>query len=383
MYQIEETDPKKIALQKENERTQQTLAIRLYALKMFWAKLFKLKIKPKDERTVQKHPNASGGIDYYIKSPILPIGARFSSVYLMPKDGQRYAYKGISSADNAIGVLESNVPLDEIVSSPYGNEALQSIISEENATVARDNYYKSKGLPTEPLEGHLTHFSNPTFALGTILRDEKGRYSYYSTISDRTEQILQNERDEDAEMSRLRDSKAVEVEISPGWVVAKQDCVLIPDNKGGTGIAGTNSEAIPYKYTGLNTTKTEKGEYHITIGDLRLGNKSLTSVDGKVDFSKSYLYHNAVLYTTGDNIIHYCLNKGDNEINFALGELFTLYRMNRLEADEKGQLFIGGITLDEDGKAKVINDVPEVVKKIAQNMAEKGIQDKIIEFGNQ
>lgn len=383
MYPIEENDPNKIALRNENYRTKQTLERRLKALKMFWAKLFGLKITPDDTRTIQKHVRHDNTADYFIASPDLNNGESFLSVTTIKEDRekQEFAYKGISTGgDNVIAVIESNVPLEEIVSSPYGNEALQQMLSEQNAAKARDSYYKSKGLSTERLEGHASYFSNPTIGLGTIIRNPKGRYSFNNTISADIEEMLANERAYADDVSKLRDPNAVEVEISPDWVVAKQDCFLIPDNKGGTGIEGTNSEAIHYRYTGLNTTKTKNGEYYITIGDLRIGDKRLTSEDGKVDFSKSFIYHNVVLYTTDNNIIHYYLNKVDNEINFALGDICTLHRIKQLQPDDNGQIFIGGITLDKDGKATVIMDVPEVIKETAQNMVENS--DKIIEIWN-
>ena len=141
------------------------------------AKLFNKPISPDDPRTLQAHKDAQGNLrDYYVANPYLQEGTSFNCVTPIIEEINRYVYRGIVlGADNATGIIESNVPLEEIVASPSGNIKLQEMLSQENAVAARDRYYGKIGEPQGPLEKHSTHFGKPDFPLGTILKGEKRR----------------------------------------------------------------------------------------------------------------------------------------------------------------------------------------------------------------
>ena len=226
---------------------------------LFWKKIFGGRISPEDKRTIQRHKGAGGGTDYYILSGYLQKGESFTNVVTEKADTQNgiFIYRGIvQGADNAVGIIESNVPLSEVVSSPYGNETFMKMLSEENSANARNNYYLQNGLPTERLEGHYTFWANSTFYLGKIIREYNGRYSFNNfDISKDVYDILKKEREEKNEKARLRSDAAVHISIGNGIVVANMDCSLYDSGNEGLGISGTNIEAIPYKYTGLKDKK--------------------------------------------------------------------------------------------------------------------------------
>ena len=170
----------------EKEQKKYEKAKRREELKRKWtllkAKLLKGKISPEDTRTIQAHKDTQGNLrDYYIANPYLQDSATYDSVNPIMEDyeNHRFVYRGIMrGADNAIGVLESNIPLSEIVASPNGNIMLQEILSEKNATKVRDQYYQAIGEKLGTSKGHMTHFNKPDFVLGTILTDERGQFTF-------------------------------------------------------------------------------------------------------------------------------------------------------------------------------------------------------------
>ena len=111
-------------------------AKRLENLKKRWtllkAKLLNRGISPDDSRTLQAHKDGEGALrNYYISNPYLQNGAGYICVNPIIEDHEnsRFVYRGIlNGADNATGVIESNVPLSEIVASPEGNIKLQEMI---------------------------------------------------------------------------------------------------------------------------------------------------------------------------------------------------------------------------------------------------------------
>ena len=347
------------------------------------AKILKGRIPPDDRRTIQKHIGVGRGTDYYISSVYLQNSKYFNNVILVKEDKEngRFVYKGIvGGADNAIGVIESNVSLEEIVASPYGNETFLKMLSESNATVVRDNYYKKYGLPSEKLDGHCLHYSSPVFALGTIIRDDKGRYSFYDYISEDTENCLEQNRKQDTEIVRLQDKGAVAIPMSSSMVVAEQDCELFDAGSEGVGITGTNNEAIPYRYTKFKTVKFE--DYYITVGKLRLGEKTPPKEGSRIDFTKSNIYPNVVVCTRGKNLIQYCTDKFTNQINFSLGRLLTIYNIESIKESEEGLIFAGIIELDENGKTKEGNKIPDSVRQHMKKLNEEPKTSNIIDFTN-
>lgn len=151
------------------------------SLKQKWtllkAKLLKRGISPDDSRTLQAHKDSQGLLrDYYISNTYLQNGASYTCVNAIMEDieNNRFIYRGmLQGADNAIGIIESNVPLSEIVASPDGNIKFQEMLLAENSAKVRNQYYRKIGEKQEPLENHSTYFGKPDFVLGTILKGKK------------------------------------------------------------------------------------------------------------------------------------------------------------------------------------------------------------------
>ena len=58
-----------------------------------------------------------------------------------------------------------------------------------------------------------------------------------------------------------------------------------------------------------------------------------------------------------------------------MGEIVTVGNLNK-ENDQEGQLFIGGITLDEQGKCKSTKDIPETVREAIKEYIKNRQQEK-------
>ena len=106
-------------------------------------------LSPDDPDTIQARRDGAGNLrDYYILTPRLQKGIAYNAVLPITEDYENhyFAYRGlISGADNAIGIIESNIPLNEIVANIEGNKLLQEMLKEENARAKRNEYYNLLG----------------------------------------------------------------------------------------------------------------------------------------------------------------------------------------------------------------------------------------------
>ena len=286
----------------------------------------------------------------------------------------------LSGADNATGVIESNVPLSEIVGSYSGNTIFQKVISKENAEKRRYEYYSKIGEPQERLKGHMTYFGKTDFVVGTILKGKNGKFTYSSEVSQDVEQFLSDEREEDKRKQLMRNKESIEVDIGGGIVVSKQNCWLEQGKK--INFAGINMEALYYRFEPDEVMKTDDNKYAY-IGSVQIGEqKKIKKDDAPIQFVTPFEYGDVVLWTDGKNLTEYFLNKKLAGLNLSLGEIVTVGNLNK-ENDQEGQLFIGGITLDEQGKCKSTKDIPETVREAIKEYIKNRQQEKtskIIKF---
>lgn len=349
------------------------------------AKLFNKKISPDDSRTLQAHKDSQGILrDYYISNRYLQNGANYKTVNVIMEDfnNNRFVYRGmLSGADNAIGIIEANVPLSEIVASPDGNIKLQEMLSEENATIVRDQYYNSIGENLEPLKNHTTFFGKPDFPLGKIIKGKKGDYAFSSEISADIEEILHKEREEIKREENMRNKDSVQIDLGGGMVVAKQNCWLEQEN--GMQFAGINKNALYYRYQPGNPIHTDDGK-HVYIGRVLIGEiNNIADSNEPIQFVRPFTYQNVVLWTDGKNLIQYFLDEKFKGLNFSLGEIFT--NENIKDAiNNKNQTYIGGITKDDKGECISTKDIPESVKKAVEEymlqMSDRENENNIIKF---
>lgn len=345
------------------------------------AKLFNKGIDPEDTRTIQVHKDVKGNFrDYYISNPYLQENISYTNVNALIEDYEhnKFVYKGlVGSANNAFGIIEANVPLSEIVSSPEGNVKLQEMLSQENATAVRDKYYDKIGEEKET----GSYFTKPEFTLGTIQKGENGEFVFSSETTTETEEMMTRDREETKREELMRNKESVEINFGGGMVIAKQDCWL--EQGKGIQFAGTNRDALFYRYSPGKPIETEDKKY-VYIGQTEIGEgKVLNQNSGEpIQFVSPFKYRNVVLWTDGQNLIQYFLDKKLSGLNMILGEVFT--NQNFKATIEKGeQIFAGGITIDEEGKCKKIDNIPETVKKAVEeyweHLKEKS-ENKIIDI---
>ena len=297
--------------------------------------------------------------------------ARYTCVNTITEDYEntRFVYRGLLlGADNAIGIIESNIPLSEIIASPDGNIKLQEMLSKKNAEVVRDNYYKRIGESLGPIEGHSTHFGRPDFPLGTIVRGENGKFSFSSKSSDDIEVMLAQEREELKKEKRLRDEESVRVDIGGGLVVSDQDCWL--EQGDGIQFAGINNAALYYRYSPEDVIRTEDNKY-LYIGTAILGQVSNGQIIKGEPFRLEipFTYKNVALWTDKKNLIQYFLEDKFNGLNFTLGEIFANGNIKR--AKEQSNRIIGGITKNNDGECKFVTEIPSSIQEAVQEYMEQ------------
>ncbi len=351
---------------------------RIEEIKKRWtllkAKLLKSKIDPKDTRTIQLHKDKQGMLrDYCIANSYLKKKSAYMSVDSILEDHQnhRFVYRGlVLGADNAIGILESNVPLSEIVASPNGNTMLEEILSEKNATKVRDQYYQAIGEKLKPLKGHMIYFGKPDFVLGTISVDEKGQYTYSESIKADIEKRLQKEREQDKKKETMRDKESVVIDLGQGMVVSKQNCWLEQGNE--IQFAGINKDALYYQYIPKQPIQTEDNKY-VYIGRTQIGKptKIHQQAGEPIQFVSPDIYADVVLWTEGKNLVQYFLNKKCEGLNFALGEAFTNWNLEQIQRGEEQQRYLGGLTIDENGECKIIQSIPKSVKEVVETYFEQ------------
>lgn len=362
----------------EKEQKKYEKAKRREELKRKWtllkAKLLKGKISPEDTRTIQAHKDTQGNLrDYYIANPYLQDSATYDSVNPIMEDyeNHRFVYRGIMrGADNAIGVLESNIPLSEIVASPNGNIMLQEILSEKNATKVRDQYYQAIGEKLGTTKGSMTHFNKPDFVLGTILTDERGQFTYTHEIAKDIEETLHQEREQLKKEEVMRDKDSVELDLGGGMIVAKQNCWM--EQGKGIQFAGINKDALYYQYMPKQPIQTEDNKY-VYIGRTQIGQptKIHQQAGEPIQFVSPDIYEDVVLWTEGKNLVQYFLDKKFAGLNFALGEAFTNWNLGQIQRGEEQQRYLGGLTIDEDGKCKIIQSIPKSVKEVVETYFEQ------------
>ena len=363
--------------QKDFDRIQKREKI-ILKISLVFSRLFNKKIKPDDNRTIQKHKDAGDGFSYYIASPYLQDNSNFSSVVEIIAENGRHVYQGVvGGADNAIGWIESNVPLEEIVSNPYGNETFLKMLSESNATEVRNEYYKKHGLSTERLEGHMTYWSNPHFVLGTITKDKNGKYSFDDSIGLDIEERLSKEREITQKKEVLQNPDDIYIKVSPNMVIAYEGCEIY-NGKGGLGIKGVNSEGIAYSYDIFYTTKTEDHSV-LSIGNLQVGYDSkITREKGKQKLTKENEYFNVAIWSQDQNLIQYFIKKEQCEFVRAIGSLITIEKLENLNQDDV--MILGGITLDSEGKCMIEDQIPQSVKDAVKQYLEEKNTAEIIPF---
>ena len=362
----------------EKEQKKYEKAKRREELKRKWtllkAKLLKGKISPEDTRTIQAHKDTQGNLrDYYIANPYLQDSATYDSVNPIMEDyeNHRFVYRGIMrGADNAIGVLESNIPLSEIVASPNGNIMLQEILSEKNATKVRDQYYQAIGEKLGTTKGSMTHFNKPDFVLGKILTDERGQFTYTHEIAKDIEETLHQEREQLKKEEVMRDKDSVELDLGGGMIVAKQNCWM--EQGKGIQFAGINKDALYYQYMPKQPIQTEDNKY-VYIGRTQIGQptKIHQQAGEPIQFVSPDIYEDVVLWTEGKNLVQYFLDKKFAGLNFALGEAFTNWNLGQIQRGEEQQRYLGGLTIDEDGKCKIIQSIPKSVKEVVETYFEQ------------
>lgn len=332
-------------------------------LTLLKAGLFNKGIRPNDTRTLQVHRDGQGNLrDYYIVNAFLQNKISYSAVTTILEDQEkmRYVYRGlVGGADNAIGVIESNVPISEIVASPSGNIKLQEMLSKDNAMEACKQYWRKIGESEEPLKGHSLYFGKPDFILGTILKEKNGRFTFTSEIKEDIDGLLKQEREKLKREEEMRVKEAVEIDLGGGMVVSQQDCWMEPGKN--IKFSGINQEALFYTYVPDKPIKTEDGKY-VYIGTAQIGKSSLEKQTGNmpIQFVSPFIYNDVVMWTENKTLIQYFMENKFKGLNFSLGEIFTNGKMDSIKKDCE-PLILGGISLDNNGECITSEEIPDSV----------------------
>ena len=329
-------------------------------------------LSPDDPNTVQARRDGQGNMrDYYILTPGLQQGIAYNSVLPIIEDYENhyFAYRGlVLGADNAIGVIESNIPLNEIVANIHGNKLLQDMLKEENAKTKRNKFYETIGEEIKPLKNHLLFFGKPDFPLGKIIKDEKGKFTEEAS-SQKIIDLLVKEREEQARQEDLRDSKSIILKAGPDLIVSEQDCWLEQEQDKFV-YSGVNAEAIYYSFKPEASLKTSDG-YYAYIGEVTIGEeKQKVQKEGKtinINRTKPYHYSNIVVWTQYQPLIKYFMEQKFNGLSEILGKMFMIHHLNNTPKESVQEKYIGGLSLNELKHCIKVTNVPDSVRKTVLN----------------
>lgn len=334
------------------------------------------------EKTIQVHKDINGELrDYYISDPTSESKAKYLSVVKLKEDyeKQHFVYRGVvSAANNAFGILETNCPIEEIVSTLAGNLCLQEILGEEYSSKARDRYYTKINESLELPENHYTYFTKPTIALGSIAKKENGDFVISETVSIEVEEKLKKEREEANRKKALTNKEFIVMDFGDGMMQVKEDCWLSKEDK--MVYCGINKEALYYRYKPDFSKKLNDGTY-VYIGILQLGEGKgeKRAEDNVIELVKPYNYQHVVIWTNKLQLVEYFMNKKFDHLNFALGSLFTLQNIKQAKVGPNNQKILGGIGTNVEGLVETTFAIPENIESLVEKYLESDMND-IIDF---
>ena len=365
MYPIELTEEQKREIEKRKRREERKLKWTL-----FFSRFKKDGISPNDTRTIQEHcvgdPNRKS---FYIAEPLLQDdGSAFISVTESYENGNYY-YRGIASgADNAIGFLETNVPIKEIIKRPDGNTLLKQVLRKENMEARRNSYYVSIGEKTELQEGEYSFLRRPAFPMGKITQNADGSFAYDEAATQEVLNRIHIERENEADEESMIGISSAQINEA-GIVLAKETCRIDRDIENGTiRYKGINDSALDYSFIPEGQPLKTQDNYYVYIGDVEIGKRAArkTEEDGILKFVSPYRHENIVFWSKGKSLLEY-MHNGVDGLNFALGSIFS--EMNIANAEKEARvnesaIFAGGILLYENGECQRTKVPPPSVKRI-------------------
>ncbi len=341
-------------------------------------------LSPDDTETIQKHPNAVGSFDYYIKNPSIKTKAVFRKVTPVIEDVEKhhFAYYGYSDgANNAVAVLETNVSLDTIVRSPDGNAKLREMLEEEYASHKRDEYYNQIGEETDPYKGHHSFYGKSDFPLGTLKLNEQGSYEITDEVSQEVLEMLATDLEKRRKSELLKSQSYVEKDFGGGMVEVNMDCWL--DQREKLAYAGINMNALYYRFVPEKMLPTTDGLFAY-FGNLTLGEKSSSKEEktNTIEIINPFNYSKVIVWTKKEQLMEYFLNRKYANLTAVLGEIFAFGNIETAELGANSEKYLGGVTIDEEGICRKENVIPETVKELAKEYYEQQNQkSNIIDFG--
>lgn len=353
------------------------------------AKLLKENLPADDDKTIQLHKDSQGLTgNYYISNSYLQNrrNMAYRNVNLILEDNKngRYVYTGtVQEPYCAIGVIETNLRLDEIVASPEGNLVFEQFISEENTKKACEDYYQKIGETLMPVREEMSSFlGKPKFVLGSIYKLDNGKFTVSQSVSDDIEQMLETEREESKRMALMREKDSVEIEIGSDIIVSEQDCWLQQSKN--MKFVGINQEALYYEYSPGKPEKTADGKY-VYMGDLKIGKSRVVNKGSQepLQFVKAFNMEDVVFCTNGKNLIEYFLQNKLDGLNFELGKAFSVSNLKK-RREKDGITYLGILGLDEEGNCIIREDeIPENVQIAINNIkarSQENTSEKIVPF---
>lgn len=367
MYPIELTEEQKREIEKRKRREERKLKWTL-----FFSRFKKDGISPDDTRTIQEHwvgdPSRKS---FYIAEPLLQDdGSAFISVTESYENGNYY-YRGIvSGADNAIGFLETNVPIKEILKRPDGNTLLKEILSKKNMETKRNDYYKSIGENVEPDEYRILYVSKPSFPMGKIIQNPDGTFSYEDASADVLKR-LEAEREKEKRDFAMLDKDSVFLNVG-GIVVAEQSSWFNQNPKTKSiSYGGINMDAFEYNYFPNDYPLKTSDNYYVYVGPLEIGKRAVqkSEKDGVLNFISPYSYDNVVFWIKDRSLIEGLHNNKDG-LTLALGDIFVEHAIDNIKKTTIGNnkvIFAGGVVTDKDGICQKSYEIPATVRGVIES----------------
>ncbi len=343
------------------------------------------KISSNDQYTIQGKANGKEHTDYYIENPLLQYALgnpSYCSVRVLHKNEEKniYVYIGVvKGADNAIGMLQTDKPIEEILSSPQGNDLLTQILQKDYAEKQLQASWKEQGIVENEKD---IRFFQPSFNLGNI----SSKHNYFEISSEITPEIkklLETEKEKAGKIQERISEKDVLFKNGE-MVIGNAYIERILNNKSNAkNYKGSNSRAVPYTYSNVKLLKQTDNSYFY-IGKLSTGNNKKTNESKKIISleNNEMVYNNTVIELPKP--LDVIITEYHLEINSAIGQAFSDDNLkSHTEALEDGTTYTYAGKIEQfetDGsyslhttEEKLSSEIISLIKDSSQKVNKKTI----------
>ena len=296
---------------------------------------------------------------------------------IQKEDGSKsILYLGlVSGAGNAVGIIETEVPLEEIAKTKQGTDILVKMLSDDYAMGKAYKAWDEEGIEYSKLSTSGYAINKPLFFVGRI----KGTQTFEldeNITPEVSEEILRREEDARKEQKRRNKEDLKFADIFGNTLYIGETRCYRNQTTFKTEYCGVNDEGLRYKYS---TPKkiSEKGDPYIYMGTLHIGRPTESNIgdNGVNTYSKIVIQL--------QNPIDVVFVEDSLFAHQALGKMFSERNVKKQKDFQNGPCYLGKVITDEDGvyhfEEPELHEL-ELIKTRIPDETKKENKNKIINF---